>query len=286
MKIRPTLTILSALAATTAVFAAAGLPADEAEAGPKTTTTSTTAAPGAVPTSAPGGGFVLPPGFVWLLDDTDRITVAVPSTWGDVNTSPTVYAGAEVPLIRAATNIEVWMDTFDAPGVEFAGFPYTPDPQTLINELGLTSGCASNTLEPYDDGVFTGQWAQWTNCGPTRAASWHLIVANPANQAFTAVVTVQLTGPQDQQALDVVLETFNYTATGTWPTSGAPTQDTSVPGTTLPGAATTLPVTTPLTTVPATTTPFPTTPTTAPPGTTAPVTTTPDTAVIDRKSVV
>ena len=45
----------------------------------------------------------------------------------------------------------------------------------------------------------------------------HLIVASPADHAFTAVVGVQLTGPQDQQAFDVVLETFNVTPAATWP---------------------------------------------------------------------
>ena len=58
------------------------------------------------------------------------------------------------------------------------------------------------------------------------SAEWHLIVASPADQAFTAVVEMQLTGPQDQQAFDVVLDTFNVTPTATWPASPTTTPTT------------------------------------------------------------
>ena len=147
----------------------------------------TTAAPNAgEPTTAPGDSFVLPAGFTYLVDDTNRITVAVPTTWTDISTAPSTVEGALVPSINAATDLDVWDRTFDAPGVLYAAFPFTADPQTLIDRLGLTSGCASDTVVPYSDGVFTGSWAQWTECGATGQAAWHLIVASPADQAFTA----------------------------------------------------------------------------------------------------
>ncbi len=194
-----------------------------------------------------------------------------------------------MPAINAATDLQFWNDTFDAPGVLYAAFPYTSDPQTLINVYGLTAGCASSTVVPYADGVFTGSWAQWTDCGPGGAAEWHLIVASPADQAFTALVEIQLTGPQDQQAFDVVLETFNVTPTATWPasptttpttapstataddraptTAPAPTTTAPAPTTAAPGSTVFVPP--PPSTNVAATTSTPSVPTTAAPSTTA-----------------
>jgi hypothetical protein len=199
----------------------------------------TTAAPNAgAPTTEPGDSFVLPAGFTYLVDDTNRITVAVPTTWTDISTAPSTVEGALVPSINAATDLDVWDRTFDAPGVLYAAFPFTADTQTLMDRLGLTSGCVSDTVVPYSDGVFTGSWAQWTECGATGQAAWHLIVASPADQAFTAAVVMQLSGPQDQQAFEVVLETFNTTPSATWPAS-APGPSTTLPPTTV--GATTVP---------------------------------------------
>jgi hypothetical protein len=259
---------LVAAAVAPSMLAGAGSPA----AGATATTTATTTEP----------AFVLPAGYHYLVDDTNRITVAVPDAWTDIATFPATIAGASVPGINAATDLQVWNDTFAAPGVLYAAFPYTSDPQTLINAHGLTAGCANNTVVPYADGVFTGSWAQWTDCGAGGAAEWHLIVASPADQAFTAVVQIQLTGPQDQQAFDVVLETFNVTPTATWPvaptTAVTPTTALTIPST----AATTAPATTATSASVATTAFVPPPPTTnaaaatstPPPSTTAPSTTT------------
>ena len=205
MKSRVTLLVAGGAALVAGAIAPSMLAGAVTAAEPTTTTTEAA-------TTEPA--FVLPAGYRYLVDDTNRITVAVPETWTDIATFPGNIGGASVPAINAATDLQLWNDTFDAPGVLYAAFPYTSDPQTLINVYGLTAGCASSTVVPYADGVFTGSWAQWTECGPGGAAEWHLIVASPADQAFTAFVQIQLTGPQDQQAFDVVLETFNVDAGG------------------------------------------------------------------------
>jgi hypothetical protein len=250
-----------AVGATATALAGVAAPSVLATAGePELGTTTTVAA--AVATSVPGGEFVLPPGFGPLVDDTNRITVSVPDTWTDIDTAPRTVDGALVPTINAATDLQVWDAAFDAPGVLYAAFPFIADPQTLLDRYGLSSGCAANTVVPYSDGVFTGSWGQWTQCGATGQAEWHLIVASPADQEFTALVITQLTGPQDQQAFDIVRETFNVTPQATWPASA--------PGSTVP--ATSGPVTT--------TVPVPLPPTTsATPATSAPHTTSPVTTV-------
>jgi hypothetical protein len=219
------------------------------------TTTTTTTPPGSAATTTPGD-FALPTGFDYLVDDTDRITVAVPSTWSDTTTAPADVDGSTVPTISAATDLTVFFESFDAPGMRYGAFPFTADAQTLLDRYGDPSECDEEAVLPYSDGVFTGLWGQWTGCGPTGQSALHVIASSPADSAFTAVVVVQLTGPQDQQALDVVLETFNVTPTATWPASGSsPTSTTlAVPSTTLAVPSTAPTPITPTSTLPAPTT--------------------------------
>lgn len=207
-----------ALAGTTALPAHADRPAQV------DTTTSTATAPVSTDDR------LVPDGFVTLFDDTDRITVAVPETWTDVDTTPAFVDGAEVPSIHAATNRDVWRDTFDAPGVWFAAFPYAQDPQAIYDRYALTSGCRDRDILPYFDGAYSGLWWQYTNCGSTGSAEWHAVVASPATQDFTALVVMQFTDAGDIHAFSVVRETFNMTPTATWP-SGSTQPATSEPAT-------------------------------------------------------
>jgi hypothetical protein len=226
-----------------------------------TTTTTTTTPPGEATTTTPGD-FVLPAGFEYLVDDTNRITVAVPSTWSDTTTAPADVDGTTVPTISAATDLTVFFESFDAPGMRYGAFPFTADPQTLLDRYGDPSECDDEAVVPYSDGVFTGLSGQWSDCDATGQSALHVIAASPADSAFTAVVVVQLTGPQDQQALDVVLETFNVTATATWPASG------SSPTSTTPATTAVVPSTVPASTVASTSTtlaPNTVAPTTSPP---------------------
>ena len=211
-------------------------------------------------TTSVGDEFVVPPGYTFLIDDTNRITVAVPATWADHVTAPTTVDSTLVPSIGAATDLDVWESSFDAPGVLSSAFPFTPDPQSLLDRSDASGGCAAPTVVPYTDGVFTGSWSQSTGCGPTDQSAWHVIVSSPADRSFTAVVAVQLTGPQDQEAFDVVLQTFNVTPSATWPATGSAPRPTTTPAPTTGPIVSTAPSTTaPSTTTPASTTTAPTT---------------------------
>jgi hypothetical protein len=232
----------------------------------------------APPTSAPAGSapadgdFVLPDGWTTLVDDTNTITVAVPNTWVDVDTSSlTNDDGTVMPSIVAATNIQTFIDEFTEPGVLYRAIPYDADQQALMDAYGLTGGCRRKNVEPYDDGAFVGLHGIWTSCGSTFDPEWHQIVASPASQSFTVVLQIQITGPDEASVIDDVLASFNFTPQG-GSTPGP------FPPTTNPGATTTTApaeTSTTTTTVAAPTTATATTVTLPPVGisTTAPVTT-------------
>ena len=101
-------------------------------------TAPTTTAP---PSTAPASTAPIPEGYVPLVDDTDSIVIAVPAAWSDVDTAPKADAeGNPRPYIAASPNLESFSNSFDTPGVLYAGFPFTADPLTLLEEFGLRKG--------------------------------------------------------------------------------------------------------------------------------------------------
>jgi hypothetical protein len=174
----------------------------------------------------------LPPGYVQLVDDTGRITVAVPETWTDIDTAPAVNAdGSPQPYIAAAPDLDGFYETFDVPGVLYAAFPFQADGQTVIDQYGLSTECDTVEVVPYDDGAFAGIAQTGTGCGPGDA-SWTMVVASPADQSMTAVVQVQTATAADSLAMETVLATFNLTA-GTAAPPGSPVASSATP---VPGA--------------------------------------------------
>ena len=184
-----------------------------------------------------------------LVDGTGHLTVAVPDTWGDIDLEPDVVDGAVIPQINAATDLDVWRETFDAPGVLYAAYPYTPDEEALYRDhVEPRSGCSGEEVVPYDDGAFVGEWRRFTGCGQSQQAELHVVVASPSSEDVTVVVIVQLVGPQDAPLLDIVLQSFNFTPTASWPATtttafSTTTSSSTTTSTTLPaGPASTLPV--------------------------------------------
>jgi hypothetical protein len=161
---------------------------------------------------------------VTLTDDTGMITVAVPATWTDVATAP--ESGR--PFIEAAPDRAAFNDSFSVPGVTYRAVPFTADTATAAQQFGLTSGCAGEETEPYDDGAFAGTQLVYSECGGGGStAEYRVIAANPQNQAFTAVVVIQITGPDEAPILQGILDTFNMTPAAVAAASGATTTTSS-----------------------------------------------------------
>lgn len=181
----------------------------------------------------------VPPGYVQLVDDTGLLTVSVPDTWTDVDTVPAINVdGTAQPWISASPDFEQFQTSFDVPGVVYRALPFASDPASLMTDFALPDGaCTDLEVVPYDDGLFTGEMQIGTSCGAAGTASWVLVVASPADRAFTALVQSQAATTADEEAVLTVLDTFNRTAAGVVPGSGVPT--TTVPATTVPATTVT-----------------------------------------------
>ena len=178
----------------------------------------------------------IPDGYVELVDDTGLLTVAVPDTWSDVDTVPaTNVDGTPQPWISASPDFEQFQTTFDASGVIYRALPFTADPESLVAEMGMPEGaCSDLQVLPYDDGVFAGVFQIGTSCGTAGTASWVLIVADPADGAFTAAVQLQTATQDEEEVVSTILQTFNRTSSGAVPPASGP--PTTVPATTVAAA--------------------------------------------------
>jgi len=170
----------------------------------------------APPTSPPD---TAPEGYVRLVDDTGLLTIVVPETWTDVDPVPVedVDNGPQ-PWLAASTDIEQFLQTFDASGALITAFAYDPDPQFLIDQFSLLEGCTDFVVEPFDDGRFAGLVQLGIGCGEGGEASWTLIVANPAaptDQSLTAMVQLQSASPADDEAVRIARESFATTTAST-----------------------------------------------------------------------
>jgi hypothetical protein len=210
------------------------------------------AAPPTTPPPTTTPDFVLPPGWRTLVDDTNTISVAVPETWSDIDLAPESNPdGTLVPSIEAAeSDIGVFTETFDQPGILYRAFAYTADHDSLMSRYGLTGGCVDRDITPYDDGAFSGIHGAWTDCGTTLDPEWHQIVASPASRSFTMVLQIQITSTAQQDIVDNILASFNFTPAGgalpgPFPPNTLPTQSTATTPMTTSSTAPATPTTTP-----------------------------------------
>jgi hypothetical protein len=188
------------------------------------------AAPPPVDPPSPELGATPPTTFVSLTDDTGTITVDVPNSWTDVDTAP----AGEDPWISAAPDFLGFVSTFGVPGVIFQAVSYTADTATVARDNGYADSCAYEEVQPYDDGVFAGSHLIDTGCGESGTTEYHVIAANPDNQAFTAVLDIQITQLDDASIVDGILDSFNLTDDA-WAGSSGP--NASTPAAAAPGGA-------------------------------------------------
>lgn len=194
-----------------------------------------------------GAAASAPPPTVTLVDDTGVLAIDVPATWTDVDTAPgTNDDGSTMAWISASPDYAAYQQTFDVPGVVFAGVTYTADVQAWIDRLDLSAACSASTTDPYDDGTFTGLHRTWRQCGASGQAAFHTIVANAgADVTRTYIVQVQAPDAATEALVDPLLASIR--AVGA--TAEPPTVTTTTMVTTMvptpPDAA--VPVTVPVT---------------------------------------
>ncbi len=106
--------------------------------------------------------------YVTITDDSERLTVDVPAVWDDIDGS--VWTSDEVEIgvgLTASPDIEAFYDSFATPGLFFGARTdlADPDPEAYLDDIDLSESCTYDERFEYDDGVYSGFYDFWTDCG-------------------------------------------------------------------------------------------------------------------------
>jgi serine protease Do len=149
--------------------------------------------------------------YVSIADDTGTLTMEVPAEWSDVNGSAWVMDDEEIgPAVSASPDLEGFSNTWEVPGVFFGvSDQLTMTVEEYLDSLDFSDSCTYDSRSDYSDGVYTGFYDLWTNCGDA-GSSFVVIAARPEDGSYMAVVQVQVVGDADLDAVDRIMNTFIY----------------------------------------------------------------------------
>lgn len=139
-------------------------------------------------------------GAVSIVDDTNRLTVAVPPAWSDVSTTrgdgPTIMAGPDLAALRAGDPT--------AAGMVAMVTNFEPATEAAVEFRSLGSEvCTSQGIQPYDDGTLSGHSLLLTDCAGTSARTF-ILVAGLADRSNSVTLVVVLTEPGDAELATVL----------------------------------------------------------------------------------
>jgi serine protease Do len=166
-----------------------------------------------VPTSAPAPGqpAAAYSGYVMIGDDTGALQLEVPVEWNDVDGSAWVLEGQTIGLaVSASSDLDGFINSYETPGVFFgasAALLDAYDVTGLLDDTGFDEDCTYADRYDYDDGIYTGAYDLYNNCGPT-GSSIVSTVAMPEDGSFLVWVVVQITSDADVEALSRIVDSF------------------------------------------------------------------------------
>jgi serine protease Do len=147
--------------------------------------------------------------YVSVTDDSGLLTLEVPAEWSDVDGSAWESDGQPIGLsVTAAPSLNDYYNSWTTPGVTFNAtdqLDLTVD--ELLDAFDFSSDCTPGTRTEYSDSVYTGKYDVWSNCGGTDTLLV-VLVAEPADQSYLALITVQVVTDADLDALDTIFNTF------------------------------------------------------------------------------
>jgi hypothetical protein len=155
--------------------------------------------------------------YVEVWDDTDTLVMEVPREWSRDVDGTTLYDDDGEFLawaIQASSNLGDFWSGHSTPGVAFiasGGLAGDYDAGSLLDELAEDYDCDYDGRYEYDDGVYTGLYDLYFDCGDVDGVLVQLVAA-PSDRAYLAYLLVQAVSDADLEAMDRVLSSFYVSA--------------------------------------------------------------------------
>ena len=162
--------------------------------------------------------------YIRVTDDTESMSMRVPSEWDDVETGPWIVQGKEVGIfIAAAPNLDRFYGDGAEPGVFFgasrdlAGNTRVTNPAHTLNpailrllsrERGNNWGrCRDSGRFAYENDFYRGQYDLYLDCVRTGHGEL-VIVTMPAHQEFITYLRITVANQGDLDAATHILDTY------------------------------------------------------------------------------
>lgn len=150
--------------------------------------------------------------FVSITDDSGNIQVEVPAAWNQLDGAGYTNDDGTWSSVIATPDMAGFSDGWGTPGVWVAASPdasskVTPDVLLQRADEFLAANCTPEESAPFDDGVHTGTYQVYEQCGGVGAA--YVFLAATANDgSYTITVAVQANSEADLAAIDRVIGSF------------------------------------------------------------------------------
>ena len=152
----------------------------------------------------PGTQAAAPPSDA-VIDDTERLRIAVPTAWSDRRTAPSPVAdGAEAPSLTAALDQTKFLDGYGAPGL--TAVVVAARPAAALDAYAFAD-CDDSGRTPFRTARLSGLYEVWRECGET-ATSIVTVAVRPTDGDETVLLLAQVLAPSDLAALDQALATL------------------------------------------------------------------------------
>ncbi len=157
---------------------------------------------------------VTDPGFIFVevRDDSDTLTIRVPSTWADTAGEPWDEADGDVgKSLTAAPDISGFTGTWTVPGVFYGSSEEQAVPDTLgllLNTYLFDGDCTYGNRYAFESILYAGVFDIWTECGGTDTVLLTVEAYRPS-KPYVAFLEVQITSPEDLAALETILDSFD-----------------------------------------------------------------------------
>jgi hypothetical protein len=152
-------------------------------------------------------------GYVTVKDDSEAITVDVPTAWNDVETGRWMYRGRDVGVfIAASADLQAFNSRKPEPGV-FIGVSHTlaheGNDQGILNfeQNGHAQGCKRQGRSNYKDPFYAGQSDLYVQCA-AGGRNRMVVVALPANREWLILLRITAKSDADLQAATKIFQTF------------------------------------------------------------------------------
>ncbi|MEX1206987.1 MAG: S1C family serine protease [Acidimicrobiia bacterium] len=155
-------------------------------------------------------------GYQTITDDSGLIEVSVPVEWTDLDSDGWVNSGELIgPGLVSAPSVAAWRAEWGTPGVFIGATDMLgTTPNQILDDKRWDSFCDYEGRQDYDDGLYTGRYDVYSNCGP-EGSMFLAIAAEPADRAFLVLVEIVLVTEADVEATDTIIATFVVHGTGT-----------------------------------------------------------------------